>query len=81
MVDLYPALSRIYSLRYIIQIIFRGNQLDSSTIVQVLWKRLNAETSQHGNASKISRNPSKTGFLRRFRNFCKINGNPSKPSF
>ena len=52
MVDLYPALSRIYSLRYIIQIIFRGNQLDSSTIVQVLWKRLNAETSQRGNASK-----------------------------
>ena len=49
--------------------------------VSVLWKHLNTETSQHGNASKKSGNPSKTGFLRRFRNFCKKNGNPSKPSF
>ena len=39
------------------------------------------ETPQHGNASKKSGNPSKTGFLRRFRNFCRKNGNPSKPSF
>ena len=40
----------------------------------VLWKRLNTETSQHGNASK-------TGFLRRFRNFCKKNGIPQNPVF
>ena len=44
------------------------------------------ETPQHGNVStrkcpKKSGNPSKTGFLRRFRNFCKKNGNPSKPVF
>ena len=43
---------------------------------EVLWKRLNTEMPQ-----KKSGNPSKTGFLRRFRNFCKKNGNPSKPSF
>ena len=37
----------------------------------MLWKRLNTETSQQGNASKKSGNPSKTGFFfRRFRNFC-----------
>ena len=45
-------------------------------ILGVLWKRLNTEMPQ-----KKSGNPSKTGFLRRFRNFCKKNGNPSKPSF
>ena len=44
------------------------------------------ETPQHGNVStwkclKKNGNPSKTGFLRRFRNFHKKNGNPSKPSF
>ena len=45
------------------------------------------ETPHHGNASprkclKKKRKPLKNRFfLRRFRNFCKKNGNPSKPSF
>ena len=29
----------------------------------VTWKRLNTETTQHGNGSKIRGNPSKTGFF------------------
>ena len=39
-------------------------------------KRLNTEMPQ-----KKAETPQKPVFLRRFRNFCKKNGNPSKPSF
>jgi len=39
-------------------------------------KRLNTEMPQ-----KKAETPQKPIFLRRFRNFCKKNGNPSKPSF
>ena len=37
--------------------------------------------SVHGNGSKIRGNPSKTGFLRHFRDFFKFFGNPSKFKF
>ena len=47
----------------------------------VTWKRLNMETTQHANRSKIRGNPSKTGFLRHFRDFFKFFGNPSKFKF
>jgi len=59
----------------------------------VLWKRLNTETSQHGNASKKSGNPSKTVFFETFPQFLqetetsqhgnasKKSGNPSKTVF
>ena len=47
------------------------------------WVQLNGamEKPQHGNASKQRGNPSKTVFLWCFRNFCKKNRDPSKPSF
>ena len=40
------------------------------------WKRFNTEMPQ-----KKTETPQKPVFLRRFRSFCKKNGNPSKPSF
>ena len=38
----------------------------------VTWKRLNTETTQHGNGSKISGNPSKVGFFEVFPRFLQI---------
>ena len=46
----------------------------------VTWKRLNTETTQHWNRSKLRRNHSKT-ILRRFHDFFKLFGNPSKFKF
>ena len=38
------------------------NPTDLAPLVRVTWKRLNTDTTQHGNGSKIRGNPSKTVF-------------------
>ena len=59
----------------------------SYLLILVTWKRLNTETTQHGNDStqkriKNTRKPLKNRFfLRRFHDFFKFFGNPSKFKF